>query len=71
MKRSRNGLEGRRPRRETGGNKTSLFRPGGGGGGSGGDFCTKGAQQVANVEIMARWWYDSVDDVLISIVLVL
>jgi len=55
MKRSRNGLEGRRPRRETGGNKTSLFRPGGGGGGSGGDFCTKGAQQVANVEIMARW----------------
>lgn len=27
MKRSRNVLEGRRPRGETGGNKTSLFRP--------------------------------------------
>lgn len=51
MKRSRDGLEGRRPRGETGGNKTSLFRPGGGGG----DFYTKGAQQVANDEIMARW----------------
>jgi len=55
MKWSRNGLEGRRPRGETGGNKTSLFRPVDGGDG-GGDFCTGEAQQVANVEIMARWW---------------